>query len=110
MYLSEMPTDLNKQGSPMIPPPAWFGPGITWDLPVKTVKSSGLGSQVPIGHEKRKLIISAAMQSRAAENQRIRLEIAKLKQRKLARAKLEKSLPVILVAAALIWYLSKPRP
>ena len=46
MYLlSEMPTDLNKQGSPMIPPPAWFGPGITWDLPVKTVKSSGLGSQ-----------------------------------------------------------------
>ena len=44
MYvLSELPSDLDKQGSPMIPPPAWFGPGITWDLPVKTVKSSSLG-------------------------------------------------------------------
>ena len=44
MYvLSDLPSDLDKQGSPMIPPPPWFGPGITWDLPVKTVKSSGLG-------------------------------------------------------------------
>ena len=44
MYiLGELPSDLDKQGSPMIPPPPWFGPGISWDIPVK-VESSGLGS------------------------------------------------------------------
>ena len=45
MYIfGDLPSDLDKQGSPMIPPPPWFGPGITWDIPVKAVPS-GLGSQ-----------------------------------------------------------------
>ena len=111
MYvLSELPSDLNKQGPPMIPPPPWFGPGITWDLPVKAVKPSGLGSRTPPCPPEgcTKLRIPVVDQRR--EQERVSIEKARAKARHYRNyQKIKKFLPAILVAAALAWYLSKRR-
>ena len=101
MYvLSDLPPDLDKQGSPMIPPPAWFGPGITWDLPVKTVKSSGLGTVRSRGGMSG---MGPMKSQRALDREK---EIQRKRDLRNFLNKYE-AVPAILITVAILWYVFK---